>query len=232
MIASGKGGSGTTTFAANIGVVLANTGADVLVCDMNFGLRNIDIYLGMENRVLFDLGDYFGGICSLEKAIIQSDSNDHLYLLPCPQNKTVPGINAQKMGAMLSELKQSFDYILLDCPVTIGRKLEYMCASSDGALLVTTPDFVSIRNTDAVSRKMASLGLKNRCFAINKVTEKSLTHEPTLELISQTMEIPLAGILSYDEEINYSNNKGVPIVQTGSSYYIKAFIEIAARIVA
>ena len=170
MMASGKGGSGTTTLAVNVGTVLANSGAQVLICDMNIGLRNIDIYLGMENRVLFDTGDYFGGICSLEKTIIKSDSNDNLYLLPCPQCKTIPGLSNQKAAFMFSELRRSFDYILVDCPVNIGRSLEFVANSSDAALLVLTPDYVSVRNTDAVSRKVEALGLGKRFFVINKVT--------------------------------------------------------------
>ena len=232
MIASGKGGSGTTTFTVNLGIVLANTGAKVLVCDMNIGLRNDDIYLGMENRVLFDFGDYISGICSLEKTIIQSDSCDDLYLLPCPQCKSIPELSVQKMSEMFSQLKEEYDYILVDCPVSIGKSLELSANSADAALLITTPDFVCTRNTDAVSRRLESLGLKNRLFVINKVMQSSLENEPGLEWISQTMDIPLAGIMSFDEEIHYANNSGVPIVQTGSSYYVKTFIEIAARIVA
>lgn len=232
LVTSGKGGSGTTTITANLGVVLANSGARVLICDMNIGLRNDDIYLGMENRVLFDLGDYIGDVCSLEKTIIESDSCDGLFLLPCPQCKSVAGLNSQKLAMLFSVLKNSYDYILVDCPVTIGRFLEYIAEDADTALLVTTLDYLSVRNTDAVNRRLDEIGLEDRYFVINKVTENALKREPSLESISQTMDIPLAGILSYDEDIDFANNDGTPIVQLGSSYYIKTFIEIATRIVA
>ena len=232
MIASGKGGSGTSTFTVNLGVVLANTGAKVLVCDMNIGLRNDDIYLGMENRVLFDLADYMEGICSLEKCIIQSDSCENLYLLPCPQCKTLQGLSEQKIRSMFEELKAAYDYVLIDCPVSIGKSLGYAASVSDCALLVTVPDFVCVRNTDAVSRRLKDLGLGERFFVINMVSEETMRREPSLEWISQTMDIPLAGILSYDWEINLCNNRGTPVVQTGSSVFVKTFIEIAARIVA
>ncbi|MBR0417138.1 MAG: AAA family ATPase [Firmicutes bacterium] len=232
MVASGKGGSGTSTLTVNLAFVLANTGARVLVCDMNVGLRNDDIYLGMENRVLFDLGDYIGGVCSLEKAVIRSDSNENIYLLPCPQGKDVPGINSQSMKEMFDKLRSAFDFIIIDCPVNIGKFLEITAENADAALLVTTPDFVCIRNTDAVSRKLESKGLRNRVFVINKVTETTLQNEPSLEWISQTMDIPLAGIISFDEDISLCNNRGVPAAQEGSLYCVKTFLEIAARIVA
>ncbi len=232
MIASGKGGSGTTTFAANLGIVLANTGAKVLVCDMNIGLRNDDIYLGMENRVLFDLGDYIGGLCSLEKAIIESDSCDNLSLLPCPQCKSVPGLSAQKLSVMFTSLKESYDYVIVDCPVNIGKSLEFVASEADAALLVVTPDYVCIRNTDAVCGRLKDLGVNKLFFAVNKMTEASLNREPSLEWISQTLDIPLVGIMSYDDAINAANNNGTPVVQMGSSYYVKTFIEIAARTVA
>lgn len=232
LVASGKGGSGTSTFVVNLGIILANTGARVLICDLNIGLRNDDIYLGLENRVLFDLSDYIGGICSLEKTIIESDICENLFLLPSPQYKTIQGITESRIALMMGELKKQYDFILIDCPVGIGRTLEVASSNSDCGLLVTTPDFVCVRNTDAVSRKMNSFGLKNRFFVINMVTERTMNREPSLDWVSQNMEIPLAGILPYDEEIGDCNNKGTPIVLTGSSYYAKSFIEIAARIVA
>ena len=232
MIASGKGGSGTTTFAVNLGIVLANTGARVLICDMNVGLRNDDIYLGLENRVLFDFGDYISGLCSLEKAIIRSDSCDNLYLLPCPQCKSIPGLNVKSMSFMFGELRRMYDYIIVDCPVNIGKSLEFVSVNADCALLVTTPDYVCIRNTDAVSRRMAAFCLDKRLFVINKVSESTLEHEPSLDWIIQAMDIPLAGILSYDEDIDLCNNRGTPAAQIGSSYHVKVFIGIAARIVA
>ncbi|MBQ9911429.1 MAG: AAA family ATPase [Firmicutes bacterium] len=232
MVASGKGGSGTTTFTVNLGVVLANTGAKVLICDMNIGLRNDDIYLGMENRVLFDLDDYLSGVCSIEKAVIPSDCCDNLWLLPCPQCKSMPGLNVQKITPLFQGLKHTFDYILVDCPVSIGRSLEMVAASADVALLITTPDFLCIRNTDAVNGKLKELGVEKRFYVINKVTEESLKQEPSLDWISQTLAIPMAGLLSLDPEIHQANNNGTPIVQMGSSYFVKSFIEIAARIVA
>lgn len=232
MVASGKGGCGTTTFTTNLGVALANTGSRVCVCDMNIGLRNDDIYLGMENSILFDLGDVVSGICSLEKAVIPCDCSDNLFLLPCPQCKGVSGLSGQHIFRLLDGLREMFDYVFVDCPVSVGKVLEYIAKKADKAVLILTPDFVSVRNTDAVSRRLETVGLKDRCFIINKITESVLTTEPGLDWISQTMEIPLVGMLSMDEEIHKSNNKGTPIAQMGSSYYVKTFIEIAARIVA
>ena len=199
---------------------------------MNIGLRNDDIYLGMENRVLFDLGDYVSGVCDLDKAIIEHDSCEGLYLLSCPQSRSVAGLNSQRFSMLFAKLKERYDFVLVDCPVAIGRFLEYIASDSDAALLITTLDFVGVRNTDAVNRRLDEIGLENRYFVINKVTEEGLKREPELEWISQTMDIPLAGILSFDEDIHFANNEGTPIAQLGTSYHIKTFIEIATRIVA
>lgn len=232
MVASGKGGCGTTTFATNLGVVLANSGASVLVFDMNIGLRNDDIYLGMENNILFDLGDVVSGLIAPEKAILPCDCCENLYLLPCPQCKSVSGLTGQVIFNLLDSLRDAFDYVIIDCPVSIGKTLEFLSQKSDKALLVVTPDFVSVRNTDAVSRRMENIGLTDRCFVINKISESSLNSEPSLDWIIQTMEIPMVGMLSQDDEINLCNNRGTPVALSGSSYFVKSFIEIAARIVA
>lgn len=232
MFASGKGGSGTTTFTVNLGIVLANTGARVLVFDMNIGLRNDDIYLGMEDRILFDLGDVASGLCPLEKAVVAHDSCPGLFLLPCSQCKGISGFSGRHIRALLEQLKEDYDFVLVDCPVSIGKVMEYIAGSADKAVLVVTPDFVSVRNTDAVSKRLESIGMTDRCFVINKITESVIGSELSLEWISETMEIPLVGMVSLDENIHLGNNRGVPVVQNGSSYYTKTFIEIAARVIA
>ncbi len=232
MFASGKGGSGTTTFTVNLGVILANTGAKVLVFDMNIGLRNDDIYLGMEDRILFDLGDVASGLCPLEKAVIAHDCCPNLYLLPCSQCKGISGFSGRHIQTLLEKLREDYDYVLVDCPVSIGKVMEYIAGRSDKAVLVVTPDYVSVRNTDAVSKRLESIGMTDRCFAINKVTESVIGGELSLDWISETMEIPLVGMLSLDETIHQCNNRGVPAALDGSSYYVKTFIEIAARIIA
>ena len=231
MIVSGNGGSGTTTFTTNIASALAKAGAKVLVFDMNIGLRNDDIYLGMENNILFDLGDVVAGVCSLEKAILECDDCENLFLLPCPQCKGIAGFSGQHVSLLLGRLKEEYDYVFVDCPVGIGKMFEHIALACDKALLIATPDYLSVRNTDAVSRRLKALGLTNRCFAVNKIMESDLSDSMSLEWISKTMCIPLVGMVLFDENIHVSNNRGLPIALGDNAFYAKTFTDIAVRTV-
>lgn len=230
LFTAGKGGSGTTTFTINTGVILANSGAKVLIWDMNIGLRNDDIYLGLEDSILFDLGDVISGTCSLDKAIIPSDT-EGLFLLPCSQCKGIPGFSQSHIMNLMITLKEEFDYVLIDCPVNVGKTLEFLAGDCDKAVLVVTPDYVSIRNTDAVSRRLEAVTSIDKLIAINRVSEKGMSELPNPEWILRSIALPIVGVVAEDEAINISNNNGVPIVCSGSGPVVKTFIEITARIV-
>jgi len=232
LITSGKGGSGTTTFTVNLGTVLANSGAKVLILDMNIGLRNDDIYLGVENNILFDLGDIISGVCTIQKAVVATDV-DGLYLLSPTQCKEITGLSQSIIMNLLLDLKDDYDYILIDCPVSLGKLTEYIASDCEKALLIVTPDYVSVRNTDAISRRLSTTGFIKQYFAINRVSNTNITNELSLDLITKSMSIPFIGIIAEDQSVNYYNNQGLPIVnQSVGSSIVKAFIEITARIVA
>lgn len=230
MVTSGKGGSGTTTFAINIAAVLANSGAKVLVFDMNIGLRNDDIYLGVEDRILFDVGDVVSDVCGLRKAIVQTD-NENLDLLPGTQCKGIAGFSQLCITNLLLDLKDAYDYVIVDCPVTIGKTLDYVAADCEKALLIATPDYVSMRNTDAVRQKLAK-GFIDIFLAVNRINENSFSDIIQLSDITKAVPVPLIGVMAEDGLINAFNNRGIPVVNSSSGAIVKAFIEITARLVA
>lgn len=231
LICSGKGGSGKTTFASNLGAVLSKRGAKVLILDMNVGLRNSDIYLGMENSILFDLGDVFSGMCNAQKAIIRHDLCDNLFLLSCPQYREIDGISASHMRTLYARLKKDFDFVLVDCPVTSGLSLVNLSSGADLAIIVTTQDFSSLRNCDAVNRKLAAQGIFSRFHVINMVFEDSYNSEdlPDLLSISRSLESECIGMIPFNQKVHLSNNRGVPIVLE-DEYFAKKFSEIADKI--
>ena len=232
LITSGKGGAGKTTITVNLGATLAQKGARVVLVDFNMGLRNLDIYLGMEDTCLFDLGDVLTGVCKVEKALVHDDRFGRLYMLPCPQFKEINGVTPQHVAGLFAVLKKNFDYILVDMPLGIGSPLENVAQAADLGIVVVTPDYVSLRNADTVDRKLESCGLQKRCFLINQVDLELLRtgNVPGIEQIARGMSTPMAGIVPYDENIHAGNNMGNPVVLASDSYIAKNFNSIALRI--
>ncbi len=232
LVVSGKGGAGKSTITVNLGATLAQKGARVVLVDFNMGLRNLDIYLGMEDTSLFDLGDVLTGVCKVEKALVRDERFGRLCMLPCPQFKEINGITAQHVKALFGILKKQFDYILVDMPLGIGQLLENTAGAADLAILVVTPDYVSLRNADTVDRKLESCGLQKRWFLVNQVDLELLRtgSVPGIEHIARNLSIPMAGIIPYDENIHTGNNMGSPVILASESYIAKNFSSIALRI--
>ena len=232
LVTSGKGGAGKTTITVNLGATLAQKGARVCLVDFNMGLRNLDIYLGMEDCSLFDLGDVLTGMCKVEKALVHDDRFGRLYMLPCPQFKEINGVTAQHVAGLFAVLKKKFDYILVDMPLGIGQAMENAAAAADIGIVVVTPDYVSLRNADTVDRKLDSCGLERRCFLINQVDLEMLRsgNVPGIEEIARNMSTAMAGIIPLDENIHTGNNMGSPVVLASDSYIAKNFSSIALRI--
>ncbi|MBR5641189.1 MAG: septum site-determining protein MinD [Firmicutes bacterium] len=232
LVTSGKGGAGKTTITVNLGATLAQKGARVCLVDFNMGLRNMDIYLGMEDCSLFDLGDVLTGVCKVEKALVRDERFGRLYMLPCPQFKEINGVTAQHVAGLFAVLKKNFDYILVDMPTGIGQTMENAASAADIGIVVVTPDYVSLRNADTVDRKLDVCGLKRRCYLINQVDLELLRSRsvPGIEHIARNMSTPMAGIITWDENIHAGNNMGSPVVLASDSYIAKNFSSIALRI--
>ncbi len=230
LVASGKGGSGRSTFAIAMAMTLTRRGCRVCLLDLNFGLRNLDIYLGLEDKVIFDVGDIMAGVCKVEKALVKSDYGE-LYLLESTQNKLIKGITEGHIKALVNQLKKDFDYIVIDGPAAIDSDLTLAAAGADSAVLILSVDPLALRNSDAVDRRLSACGVRSRCFVINMVKHGLGGNDrgPCMDDFTRTLSIPLAGIIPYDENIQLGNNAGRPVCTVSDSYIAKNIDEIVSR---
>ena len=232
LVCSGKGGVGKTTFAVNLSAVCARQGMRVLLLDLNMGRRNADIYLGMEDSILFDLGDVISGRCRLDRAIVSHSECEGLYLLSCPQYREIEGFGAGHVKALYTVLKEKYDLVIVDCPVSIGSRLRAIATGADAALILTIPDHSSIRSTEALCEKLESLGVPRQYYAINRMDKQYSGIEgiPSLSYITKTIRIPLVGIVSEEPAIHISNNAGYPVAMAQGTDMSIRFAEIASRL--
>ncbi len=232
LLASGKGGVGKTTFTANLGATLALHGAKVVVVDLNMGLRNLDIYLGLENEVLFDVEDVVSGVCNIRKALIRDIRFPDLYLLSAAQYKEAFDVAPDQMKALCDKLRENFDIILIDGPVGVGDNLRLCSAGADRAIIMISPDYSAVRNGDMVDRKLQDFGIENRCYVVNMVKPELFGKNmvPDLGEIADIFRIPIAGIIQYDENIHIANNRGYPVVCKRDTYIAKNFDTMGERL--
>ena len=232
LVCSGKGGVGKTTFAVNLSIAAAGSGLKVLLMDLNMGRRNIDIYLGMEDRILFDLGDVISGMCSLDRAIIDYDLCPGLSILACPQYREIDGIGPGHLRALYEKLKGIYDLVVVDCPVSLGGILRTVANGADSALIITIQDYSSVRNADALNEKLENIGIEKRFYAINRMDKQysGSTAIPGLGFITKALQIPLIGIVSEEPAIHLANNCGCPVALEAGSDMQQRFAQIAFRI--
>lgn len=232
LVASGKGGVGKTVFTSNLGSVLAERGLKTLMIDMNLGLRNLDLYMGLENKVVFDIADVLNNVVKPSKALVKDKRFPFLYLLAATQKKDKLIVGSESLKKLYDQLSLQFDIILIDGPAGINDDLKLASAGVDTAVLVTTPEYVSLRDADAVDSLIAKSGVKNRTYVINKVNKNNMRSGllPTFEEISSLMRIPLLGIIQNDNIIHLSANAGKPISIQRGSYIEKNFSNIADRL--
>ena len=148
VITSGKGGVGKTTTTANVGCALAMLNKKVVLIDTDIGLRNLDVVMGLENRIVYNLVDVIRGSCRLKQALIKDKRHPTLYLIPSAQTYDKTAVTPQQMKKLTDELREDFDYILLDCPAGIEQGFQNAIAGADRAIVVTTPEVSAIRDAD------------------------------------------------------------------------------------
>ncbi|QOX63158.1 septum site-determining protein MinD [Anoxybacterium hadale] len=233
LVASGKGGVGKTVFASNAGAKLAQEGYKVVMIDMNMGLRNLDIYLGLENKVVYDVADVMSGVCRIKQALIRDRRFPELYLMSAPQNKQKAEITPLHMKVLCNKLKRSFDYIIIDAPAGIDEGLAIAAAGADSAVIVTVPEYAAVRDADAVDQILLQIGIKKRTYVINKVMANLIRTGlvPGIAEIADIMRPEMAGIIQYDENIHIAANNGLPIVYKEGSYIEQNFKKIMDRII-
>ena len=232
VITSGKGGVGKTTTTANIGAALADKGHKVLLIDTDIGLRNLDVVMGLENRIVYDLIDVIEGRCRVSQALIKDKRCPNLVLLPAAQIRDKNDVNTDQMKELIYSLKDSFDYILIDCPAGIEQGFKNAIAAADEAVVVTTPEVSATRDADRIIGLLEAAGIKSPRIVVNRlridmVKEKNML---SVEDILDILAVKLLGVVPDDETVVISTNKGEPLVYKGDSLAAKAFKNIASRI--
>lgn len=232
VITSGKGGVGKTTTAANLGASLAQRGHSVVLVDADIGLRNLDVVMGLENRIVYHLIDIVRGRCTAQKALIRDRRIDNLYLLPSSQSDEKESVTPEEMGDLMRALKTAYDYILIDCPAGIEQGFRNAVAGADEAVVVATPEVSSIRDADRVVGLLAAHDLPTR-LVCNRISPEMvrrgdmLSQDDVIEILS----LDLLGAVPLDDAIVASTNKGMPATLAGGkSSAAKSYEMIARRI--
>jgi septum site-determining protein MinD len=234
VVTSGKGGVGKTTVTANLGAALALRGKRVCVIDSDIGLRNLDVVMGLENRIVYDLVDAIEGTCRLKQALIKHKKAERLFLLPASQTRNKDAVNPKQMKDLTAKLKEEeqFDYILVDSPAGIEHGFKNAIAGADEALIVTTPEVSAIRDADRIIGLLQAAEMYEPRLIINRLSTEMVRKGDMMDQddIIDILAVDLLGIVPEDEDIVVSTNMGVPIVLTENSRSAGAFRRIARRI--
>ena len=232
VITSGKGGVGKTTTTSNIGIGLAMLGKSVAIVDADTGLRNLDVVMGLENRIVYDIVDVVDGNCRIKQALIKDKKFDNLFLLPAAQTKDKDAIEPEQMKALSKELSGRFDYVIIDCPAGIEQGFKNAIIGADRAIVVTTPEISAVRDADRIIGLLEANGLNNPKLIINRIKQDMVNRGDMMNIddILDILAIDLIGIVPDDEAIVISTNKGEPVIIEGKSMSGQAYSNISKRI--
>lgn len=231
VVTSGKGGVGKTTTTANIGFALAKHGFEVLLIDTDIGLRNLDVVMGLENRIVYNLVDVVEGNCRAHQAIIKDKKCEGLSLLPAAQTRDKSAVSPEQMVKLVQQLKADFDYIIIDCPAGIEQGFKNAIAAAKRAIVVTTPEVSAIRDADRIIGILNANEMPRIDLVINKI-RSDMVKRGEMMTISDVVEIlgvNHIGSIYDDENIVIASNRGTPIA-TKNCMVGKAYDQIALRI--
>ena len=231
VITSGKGGVGKTTSTANIGTGLAKLGKSVVMIDTDIGLRNLDVVMGLENRIVYNLVDVVEGNCRMKQALIKDKRYSNLYLLPSAQTRDKTAVNPEQMKKLIDELRPEFDYILLDCPAGIEQGFKNAIAAADRALIVTTPEVSAIRDADRIIGLLEANDIHKINLIVNRLRLDMVKRGDmmSIEDVIDILAIDLIGAVPDDEHIVIATNQGEPLAGD-SSLAGTAYMNICKRI--
>jgi len=231
VVTSGKGGVGKTTTSANVGTGLAAMGKKVVLIDTDIGLRNLDVVMGLENRIVYNLVDVVDGNCRVKQALIKDKRHPSLYLLPSAQTKDKSAVHEEQMIKIIEYLKQSFDYIILDCPAGIEQGFKNAIAGADRALVVTTPEVSAIRDADRIIGLLEANEFKKIDLIINRLRVDMVRRGDMMSSadVIDILSIPLIGIVPDDENVVIATNQGEPLVGN-NTLAGKAYQNICCRV--
>lgn len=231
VVTSGKGGVGKTTTTANLGVGLAELGKKVIVIDTDLGLRNLDVVMGLENRIVYNLVDVIEGKCRLKQALIRDKRYDNLYLLPSAQTKDKSAVSPEQMKKLTAELRADYDYILLDCPAGIEQGFQNAIAGADRAIVVTTPEVSAIRDADRIIGLLETNKIQKIELVINRIRIEMVKRGDMMSIddVTEILSVNLLGAIPDDEQVVIATNQGASVI-AGSSPAGQAYRNICRRI--
>lgn len=225
VVTSGKGGVGKTTTSANVGTGLALQGKKVCLIDTDIGLRNLDVVMGLENRIVYNLVDVVEGNCRVKQALIRDKRHPGLYLMPSAQTRDKSAVTPGQMVKVIDHLKEQFDYVILDCPAGIEQGFQNAIAGANRALVVTTPEVSAIRDADRIVGLLEANGFKQIDLIINRLRPDMVKRGEMMSSndVIDILAIPLIGIVPDDENVVIATNQGEPLVgndsPAGMAYY-------------
>ncbi len=232
VITSGKGGVGKTTTTANIGAALALLGKKVAMIDTDIGLRNLDVIMGVENRIVYDLVDVAENKCPYTKALVRDKRFEGLFLLPAAQSRDKSAVTTTQMKHIVRQMEESFDYILIDCPAGIEQGFENAVAAAQKAIVVAMPEVSSVRDADRIIGLLEKHDIKDNRLVINKLRPKMVRSGSMLSIedMLDILAVDLLGVVPDDEEIIVAANRGEYVASVNKSLAGQAYRNIAKRL--
>ncbi len=232
VMTSGKGGVGKTTATANVGTALALRSNRVVVIDTDIGLRNLDVVMGLENRIVYDLVDVVEGRCRLEQALIRDKHAGDLYLIAAAQTRDKDCITTQQLVGLCKRLEDDFDYVIVDCPAGIEQGFRNAIAAAREALVVTTPEVSAIRDADRVIGLLQAADIREIRLIINRINPAMVRQGNMMDAsdVLEMLAVDAIGLVPADDRVITSTNNGTPVVYDSQSPSGREFVRVAARI--